>query len=574
MSTREVYRTEFDRCLEIVSEFEEGTEEMAVWLVRKYKNKTVGTINGHPHVLVFAGIPFEAVEKAKYDGAQYDEIRIEALIFEAYRQACGGGTQTMLKDLLMRAWKIEKNAGRVESRTSALFLGAIIRRKYKYDEGLVCSKHFFRQEGSIAKSLKAIIKQEGIHVSAETISVIERKIGIKYDETQREAFSLLDHGCGVLTGGPGTGKTTLLRGMVSAIQMAGREVVCMAPTGKASQRMKNAIGMPARTIHKTLGILPYEKGGYRINEVLPERAFVIIDEVSMVDTDLAVAIMGAVEDSRCSALFVGDADQLQSVGPGNFLLDIMAWDRMPLCRLEHIHRQSDGTVIPENARRVKDGNWNMVIDRKSYFQQGYVFQDEMVRDALALFKKHFRADSPGQCKIFTPVRDPSMEISTVHINNSIHCMLHDGEPELQIGQQLFSVGDEIMITRNSYELGLFNGDEGIVTKIVKEPRKMIVCISGQQYELSGDDLQYVDLSYALTVHKGQGSSSENAIILVPEKPRCLMTRRLFYVALTRAEKRAYCLYEQLALQETISNVNEGKRYTGLQRRLGKCSRIL
>ena len=396
---------------------------------------------------------------------------------------------------------------------------------------------------------------------------------IEYDETQKKAFSLLESGCSVLTGGPGTGKTTLLNGMIEAIK-GKREIVLMAPTGKAAERVREVTGLPAQTIHKTLMIRPYMEGGYGVTADLPDNSFVIIDESSMIDTDLAAAVVSSIERSESTVLFVGDKDQLPSVGPGNFLLDIMSWNKMPICILEHIHRQEDGTVISENAQKVKNGDWNMTIDKKSYFQQGYVFDDDMVRDALALHKKFYKENDPDFCKIYTPVKDPKRTVSTVHINNSIHYMYHPEDEEIQIGGQVFSVGDPVMITKNNYDLNIFNGDSGVITSISDDPKMLTVEMDGREIDLKGADLLHVELAYATTIHKAQGTSTAVAILLIPDKPRCLITRRLFYVAMTRARQRVYCLYEQLALEESVSNVNERVRITGLQRRLGKCTRTI
>lgn len=560
------------RIREIVMAYEDGTEDAVEWLLKKYK--TASYIISNPYVLVLCGIPFEQVEKTRWTGAQFSEDRIEALVFEAYKQETeNGGTCVEIEKLIKTAWRIEKKCKKIEEHTPALFLGYAILKKYRYDEGFVCSKKIYTTEGRIAKSLKEIMKRDGIKVSDYEISCIEKRLGIEYDETQRKAFSLLESGCSVLTGGPGTGKTTLLNGMIEAIK-GKREIVLMAPTGKAAERVREVTGLPAQTIHKTLMIRPYMEGGYGVTADLPDNSFVIIDESSMIDTDLAAAVVSSIERSESTVLFVGDKDQLPSVGPGNFLLDIMSWNKMPVCILEHIHRQEDGTVISENAQKVKNGDWNMTIDKKSYFQQGYTFDDDMVRDALALHKKFYKENDPDFCKIYTPVKDPKRTVSTVHINNSIHYMYHPEDEEIQIGGQVFSVGDPVMITKNNYDLNIFNGDSGVITSISEEPKMLTVEIDGREIDLKGADLLHVELAYATTIHKAQGTSTAIAILLIPDKPKCLITRRLLYVAMTRARQRVYCLYEQLALEESVSNVNERVRITGLQRRLGKCTRTI
>lgn len=561
---------ELERIKAIVKAYEDGTDEAAAWLLKKYK--TANTILSRPYVMVFAGIPFEEIEKTRWRNSQLEEDRIEALVFEAYKQATiSGGTCVPVEEVIRTAWNIEKRCKKVESHTPTLFLGYGILKKFRYEDGFVCSKRLYRLEGSIAKMLKEIMTHDGIKVSDDEITCIEKRLGIEYDDTQKKAFSLLEAGCSVLTGGPGTGKTTLLKGLIEALK-GKKNVIAMAPTGKAAERVREVTGLPAQTIHKTLMIRPYTEGGYQLTSELPDNSFVIVDESSMIDTDLAAAILSAVKESGSNILFVGDVDQLPSVGPGNFLLDIMSWDRMPLCKLEHVHRQENGTVIAENAARVKEGNWKLIIDNKSYFQQDYVFQEEMTGHALALLKKYYKKDNPDYCKIYTPVKDSKKKISTIHINNSAHRMFHNGEPEILINGQMFSVGDPIIITKNSYELEVFNGDTGIVIEILEKSMK--VKIDGRDIVLSGSILSHVDLAYATTIHKAQGTSTDIAIIIVPDKPKCLITRRLFYVALTRAKKCAYTLYEQFAIIDSIGNVNERKRYTSLQRRLGKCSRTI
>lgn len=515
------------------------------------------------YIVALFGIPFEAVERVA-NGHQYEPMRIEALCSAAYLSIqSSGSTYATLSQLIHRCWAIERRAG-VYEKTSALLLGASIQKQFKIDGVKIYSPYMWKLEKSIAKSIKKICRTAPTTtISPEQISSIEHELHIEYDDTQRDAFGILSHPIGVLTGGPGTGKTTLIRGLILAHEQTGRPLVLCAPTGKAAQQIRLATGRRAETIHKTLSIRPYMLGGYTAEEgSIPDGALVIVDEASMLDTEIAECLVRAAADAQAQILFVGDADQLESVGAGSVFRDLVLY--FPVVRLDTIHRNA-GTIA-KNAHFIKTGDWGKLIRDKSFITANLPTSDEIVKNALAIHQAKYSPAAPHDVKIFTPVKSPQYITSTAKINSALHTLYHSQDKALKVGDKLFSVGEPVIITRNDYDLGLLNGDEGVVVGISENLLR--VRVGDETVDISDEALQYVELGYAVTVHKAQGSSCKMAIILLPSEPVCMVTRRLAYVAVTRAEKRVVILHECYSLEMAIMDENTRPRQTGLIERLG------
>lgn len=546
---------------------EQVAKNMAYDLEKKYGGKTFLMIQETPHMLVFHGIEFSAIETPerirRSDVYQYEPTRIHALVYTAYSYfECAGHTKVSLQDLIRMCNRIERNCGVFEN-TPPLILGRCIKDNYKVVGLEIYSKHLYYAEQHIAKALKKLNKKTNFSVSENMITDIENELQITYDETQKDAFNMLSNRLSILTGGPGTGKTTVLKGIISAWRrLSDLPIICCAPTGKAAERMRDATGLKAETIHRTLGIRPYQRGGYDAQVELPE-CLLIVDEVSMLDTDLADVLLSSVITSKSQLILVGDEEQLQSVGPGAVLRDIIDCGKFLTIRLGTIHRQDAGAII-DNAYNIKTGRIGFKCD-DSFLEKRYFDDEELVKNVIGIHKKMHIENEPLAIRIFTPVRSDKYITSTFEINSRLHRLYHAGEPELQIGKQAFSVGDPVVITKNDYENGVLNGDEGIVEDIVDG---LGVRINNEYHYLTGEILNYVELGYAVTIHKAQGSSCKLAIIVIPDRPRVMLTRRLLYVAVTRAEKKCIILHEAEGLEMSIRNDNEFVRKTGLLEKLG------
>ena len=419
-------------------------------------------------------------------------------------------------------------------------------------------------EALIAKYMNWIEKNIKRHVSPEEIiEQVQTELGLRYDDEQRKAFELLKHGVGALTGGPGTGKTALLRGIVRAHQILTNDspVLLCAPTGMASHRMCEAVQKQARTIHKTLGISLRNDGSIVARRSLPSDALIIIDECSMVDTYLMACITEAAKNARAQLLLVGDEDQLPSVGPGQILHDIIASERFPCVRLRKIYRNSGS--IAENAIRIRNGKKDLVEDEQFEIRRKEFCPDLMMA-AIREFERHYDKNNPSQVKLLTPVKNEQYETSTQTVNRVIH-ILHHGKNGPAIAE-----GEPVIFTKNIPDLDVFNGSEGIVLKVEAEGeriKKVVVKVDGEKKTVDGKYLEYLELSYCVTIHKAQGISCKRAIILLPLEPKSMLTRRLLYVAVTRAEESVTIFSEWDSIDEAISNENEEPRNTGLLDRL-------
>ena len=581
-------------------------------IVETYREKSVAVVSGTPHILVSYGLDFAEIERA-YPRvvSQYHPSRLYALCLQAMRRATDrGDTRIRFLELYKMAVYWERKAGVYKTPTPPLLIAATVQTHFVVEGEWVYRRDLYYSETYIAAALKRIDKNgRKIAVQENMIDRIQLSIGVTYDDSQRAAFSLLHHGVSVLTGGPGTGKTTLLRGLLAAWQtIAKTDIVCMAPTGKAAERMRAAIGLEAATIHHTLGIFPYQSG-YEYKNEIPERALVVIDEASMVDAVLAEIALKAVAKAKATLLLVGDEDQLESVGPGSVLRDIISSNIYATARLTTIHRQ-DGGAIVDNAARIRAGVTGMLHD-DSYADKMCATDEELLELLLVKFRAQYDPEHPHDTKIYTPIRDAKYPCSTTAINWMLHQIYappyHVGDPivvlkklpalgvnrgdhgyitaisdeglTVQAGKKAvvfagdnppeiahtYYPGEPVIVTSNNYDLQVLNGDEGVVVAV--SPEGVTVKIGERRIIFPGvaSDLE---LAYAVTVHKAQGSSCKNCYILIPAEPSCMLSRRLLYVALTRAERRAEILYTGEALAEAIGNVFTHRRITGLAEFLG------
>lgn len=535
------------------------------------KHWTTGKLDENPYLLTYHGVSFADVEKGAASKPQYAENRVRALVDAALEIIMNSGsTRTTVREIARVCRRIEKAAGVFENPTPPLVLAPSVLEACIIEEGKIAvPKNLYYAEREAAKKLKRIDKNaENIQVQSWAIMKIEHGLGIRYDDTQKKAFECLEHGVSVLTGGPGTGKTTVLKGIIAAWEgLAYKPVVLCAPTGKAAKVLREATGTDAQTIHMTLGLKPYDgkRKKFRRERMLEQNALVIVDEASMIDAELAEYLFDAVMSANGKLLLVGDEDQLQSVGPGSVLRDVIASGLFHVSRLSIIHRQDAGAIV-QNAARVCEGNAVMLSG--SDFTSQRVFTDEDTAEmAVQEFLLHYKPESPQSCKIYTPVRSAAYKCSTSQLNNVLHNFFRLGKPELTIGKEnvrRFCVGDPVIITHNDYDLGVLNGDEGRVVAL----SPLTVEIDGEQVVIDGEMLQYIELSYAVTIHKAQGSSCKNAIIIMPTEPHCMLSRRLLYVAITRAEEHVYLLHQGEALEEAVRNQYEQERITSLSAFLG------
>jgi exodeoxyribonuclease V alpha subunit len=405
-------------------------------------------------------------------------------------------------------------------------------------------------------------------------AAFETQFKFQFAARQREALALATEGKSlVLTGGPGTGKTTTLRGIIHILSAHGVSIALAAPTGRASKRLAETVKMPASTIHRLLKWNP-QKGAFTYNESNPiEADLIVIDETSMVDIVLAHHLMRAVRPDS-SILFVGDIDQLPSVGPGNFLADVIASGLIPVVRLNEIFRQAARSLIVVNAHRINQGEFPIVKPSKDFKNPDFYFiaKDEPL-EALETVKelvreripKRFGLHPQDDIQVITPMRRGELGVS--NLNEVLQTMLNPDKRVLMRGGSAFRPGDKVMQIRNNYDLEVFNGDIGRIDSINAEDQRVEVLFEGRTVIYPFDELDDLTLAYAITVHKSQGSEYPAVVLPMHTQHYILLQRNLFYTALTRGKKLVCIVGSRRALRIAINNAKMRTRFSGLRQRL-------
>lgn len=458
-------------------------------------------------------------------------------------------------------------------------------------ENLIYSAKVFDAEQFIAARLVLLDKL----CAAADVSDIERLIyrseiysGIKYAALQRKAISnTLSSGVTVITGGPGTGKTTVIRALISIFDNMKLTVALCAPTGRAAKRMSEATSHEAKTIHRLLEMGYSEDDGRndfnRDGDYPLEEDVIIVDEASMIDTPLMYALLQAIKPGA-RLLIIGDADQLPSVGAGNILRDIIDSGRFLTVCLKEIFRQASESLIVTNAHAINDGRMPelSVKDNDFFFISRRTDREaaQTVADLYAnrLPKAYGEAEREG-IQVIAPSRRG--EAGTENLNIILQAALNPpahGKKEIKYRDILFREGDRVMQTRNNYDLewesdddkktgqGIFNGDIGVIREIRRS--SVTVDFDGRIVEYDHDLLEDLETAYAVTVHKSQGSEYRTVIIPVcASTPTLLLTRNLLYTAVTRAQRRVILVGQEATIKRMVDNVRQSMRYTGLMLRL-------
>ncbi|MBE6538378.1 MAG: ATP-dependent RecD-like DNA helicase [Ruminococcaceae bacterium] len=414
----------------------------------------------------------------------------------------------------------------------------------------------------------------------------EARSGIKYAPLQRRAITeALDNGVMILTGGPGTGKTTVVRALLGIFESMGMKVALAAPTGRAAKRMSEATSCEAKTVHR---LLEMEYGdGEEAVFLRDERNFldenvIIVDEASMIDNSLACALLKAVKPGA-RVIFIGDADQLPSVGAGNVLRDVIASGRFATVRLDVIFRQAEKSLIVTNSHAINEGRCpNLTAKDNDFFFLPRTLDTDIsltISDLCAnRLPRTYGPDTVCKIQVISPSRKG--EAGTDNLNIILQEKLNPaskGKKEHKHRERVFREGDRVMQTRNNYDLewestsrsgfGIFNGDIGTVKEIDKSEQYMLISFDEKEvvYDFSLlDDLEH---AYAITVHKSQGSEYPIVIIPAYDCAPMLMTRNLLYTAVTRAEDMVIIVGREECIVKMVENNRQSMRYTGLAQRL-------
>ena len=589
---------------------------LAVKVYERYGQEIYRIIKENPYRLAedIAGVGFRTADEiAKKVGIREDsDFRIRSGLLYTLLGASSEGHTCLPEELLLRkaAELLRVPAEAVERHLNDLSMDRkLVRKIFSDAEGR--ERTFVYSSAAYYAELSTAVMLSRLNLTLETSDTeidtllhrVSRQSKIELDERQKEAVSeAVKHGVLILTGGPGTGKTTTINAMIRYFEAEGLEILLAAPTGRAAKRMTEATGCQARTIHRMLELSggPESAGGrasFMKNEDDPlEADVIIIDEMSMVDLYLMQALLKAVVPGT-RLILVGDVNQLPSVGPGSVLQDLIRSEAFPVVRLTKIFRQAAESDIIVNAHKINRGE-RIVLDNKSrdFFFLQRQDPNVILRVVLALVQEklpRYVNAQPSDIQVLTPMRKGALGVE--NLNRVLQRYLNPAapdKPELPFGhgsaggedgenqKGVLRTGDKVMQIRNNYQLewevrnrygiavdrglGVFNGDMGIVRGINSFAEEVTVEFDeGRMVSYPYKQLDELELAYAVTVHKSQGSEYPAVVIPLLAGPRPLMNRNLLYTAVTRARSCVTLVGSAGTFQAMVDNGTEQKRYTGL-----------
>ena len=574
-------------------------------IYQKYGDSVYSVLQENPYRLAddISGVGFKIADEIAYRiGIHTDsDYRIKSGMVYTLLQATGEGHVYLPKDELFQraAELLGVDSSYMEKHLVDLAMDRKIVQKEQGDQILIYPAQYYYLELNTARMLREldIFCPEDEKIVERRIVQIEKETGTVLDEMQKKAVQeAAGHGLLILTGGPGTGKTTTINAIIRYFEGEGAEIRLAAPTGRAAKRMTEATGYEAQTIHRLLelsGMPEDDREGQPIHfernaENPLETDVIIIDEMSMVDIHLIYSLLMAVT-AGTRLILVGDENQLPSVGPGNVLRDIIRSGQFPVVELKKIFRQASESDIVVNAHKINKGE-QVEINNKSrdfFFLKRYD-ADIIIRVVIALIQeklpKYVEA-KPFEIQVLTPMRKGLLGVE--RLNQILQRYLNPpdaSKKEKEIGQGLFREGDKVMQVRNNYQLeweirgrdgipiekgvGVFNGDTGIIKTINEFAETAEVEFEdGRWAEYSFKQLDELELAYAVTIHKSQGSEYPAVIIPLLSGPRMLMNRNLLYTAVTRARKCVTVVGSEETFRDMIRNEKQQRRYSSLDQRI-------
>ncbi len=576
---------------------------LAAKIYRHYGEKVYRVMEENPYQLAdnIEGIGFKTADEiASRIGIHTDsDYRIRSGLFYTLQQAVGEGHIYLPQEVLLkRAGELlEVEIKDIEKYVMDLCIERKTVMKEIEGEIRVYPAHYYYMELNTAKMLHDldIDCKMPEDMMEKRLKKVEEQENISLDIMQHKAvIESIKHGLLVLTGGPGTGKTTTINTMIQFFEREGMSILLAAPTGRAAKRMTEATGYEAQTIHRLLEVSgnPEEEGnvnGFMRNRENPlEADVIIIDEMSMVDLPLMHALLSAVIPGT-RLILVGDVNQLPSVGPGSVLKDIIASGRFPVVTLTKIFRQAGESDIVVNAHKINAGE-PVILDNKSrdFFFLRRQDADVIISVIITLIQKKLPkyVDAlPSEIQVMTPTRKGLLGVE--RLNTILQQYLNPPDSkkaEKEIGGRMFRVGDKVMQIKNNYQLewevstgfgltvdkgmGVFNGDMGIIREIhLYDETVEVEYDEGRRVKYPFDMTEELELAYAITVHKSQGSEYPAVIIPLLPGPRLLYNRNLLYTAVTRAKKCLTIVGSDTTFQEMIQNKREQDRYTSLAERI-------
>ena len=569
---------------------------LAMSLQRTYGDNAIQRLRDDPYILSRAqyGVDFALTDAIAismgFDGDDPCRLRA-ALEYELSHNASGGGHVFLPREklLLATAQLIGMTPDDLEPALDKLIDGfGVVQQTIAGVQGCYLPR-LYQAETFVAERLLSMVRTpvEQLSRADDAIAAIEREQGVSYAPAQRQAVLLAAQG-GILllTGGPGTGKTTSLRGIVALYERMGLDVVLLAPTGRAAKRLGEVAGREAQTIHRALGMSYNELTGqtaFKKNAQDPLEAHaVIVDEVSMVDIELMRSLLEALRPGSRMVL-VGDPDQLPSVGPGNVLGDMLRSGVIPAVSLTQVFRQAEQSAIIRNAHAVDQGQPPRLDNGQGdFFFLRRRSPDALVQTVVELCRDRLPNNMgipADQIQVLSATRKGAC--GTVALNRALQAALNPPDRtkrQKQWGDMTFRVGDRVMQTRNNYDVlwekedgsagsGIFNGDVGVIQDIDPSGELITLRFDDRTAVYTADLLSQLDMAYAITVHKSQGSEYPAVLLASAPAAPSLMVRGVLYTAITRARKLLILVGDDTVPARMAANDKQQRRYSGLRRRL-------
>ncbi len=546
----------------------------AVKIYKHYGDQAISQVRANPYCLErdIWGIGFLTADRiARNLGVGTDAPeRVEAGLRYVLNQASDEGHVFLPREELLRAAQKELDLD------PALLAGGV--ERLAAQEGAVLDGErvylppLYHAEAGIAVSLRRLAQGPGRGAAGQVeaaIARIEKQLGIQYAENQREGLKAASQSkVMVLTGGPGTGKTTITKGIIALFEQQGLRLLLGAPTGRAAKKLSEATGKPARTLHRLLGFKPPKGFEHHQDNPLKTDAL-IVDEVSMIDTSLMHSLLRAVP-AAARLVLVGDVDQLPSVGAGKVLRDLIASRTLPVVRLTHIFRQAQQSQIITNAHRVNQGQFPHIDNRaaRDFF---FIEEEEPERVASLIqelcsqrLPRRYGLDPVEEIQVLAPMYRG--ETGANNLNQALQQCLNPQGRGWKRGNTEYRVGDKVMQVRNNYDKGVFNGDVGRIKAIDAENQAMAVQFDEEvEYEFS--ELDELVLAYAVSVHKSQGSEYRAVVMPLTTQHYLMLQRNLLYTAITRGKERVVVVGSKRAIHIAVRNDRVARRTTFLAERL-------
>lgn len=582
-----------------LSEFNITTNE-AMKIYKKLGSSSIEKIRKNPYMLCREDIGFNflrADEIAHTIAESVDSsFRIEAGIEYILKHNLRNGHTCLPVDKLVKtAEKLLKYDEQIclETLENMVYNGTLTKSQLDETE-FIFLPTLYNAERYCANriALMMSVPPAEVPVSLSRLKQIEHETGVIYDEAQKQAIvSALSNGMLVLTGGPGTGKTTTLNAIISLLEEAGINIALAAPTGRAAKRMSELCNREAKTIHRLLEVEwgENDKQSFKKNEKNPlEFDCIVVDELSMMDIGLFEALLKAMS-VNCRLILVGDVDQLPSVGAGNVLNDIIEAGIVPVIRLEKVFRQAQKSYIVTNAHRIIGGEMPKISTSADcdFFVTDSTYPDRLITSLYCERLPQSYGFTPENIQVLCPSR--KMKTGTININNMLQSIINPenlmSKKELKRKGFIMREGDKVMQIKNNYDVvwtrpngeqgyGVFNGDIGVLESIDKQANTVCVRFDDKLAMFTGEEIEDIELAYAITVHKSQGSEFDCVILPVCNIPPQLKYRNLLYTAVTRAKKMLVIVGKSADIKAMIDNNKKAKRYTAFKHFLTGTAKII